>query len=438
MIRKEVGPGRLSVGQVWQERCSGPRWSSRNRRSDASTRAQSLRRDGGGAAERFKPKRYVRAPDAARPHPEADGVRRECPEFAAPPRMTGLSAPRFGEARALLGTARPRRCLTAAAVRGWAGTLRCRGTPATAGAAGGAGRTRSHECCPSVGAAVRPTAAAVGAESHRTAGSSRCSAGTQASTSTTRPPSSTAYTTRPNHSPPRCAHSASRPCHRPWSPGRPLTLQCRAPAARSRPTPDHADRSASVRPSRLDVIPPTTAPACQLSNTRSHKNRSNGYALAAIDKFYRSIGVGRPEVAREELARVAPRALAKADQRRFLRAVEGCPSARDRAIATVFFYTGLRLSELAALEVGDLSVSARRGRLRGSLGEGRRRPGRCPSAAFAATPSTSGPPQGRTRWPPGPRPAVRRRRVPPCGCRGRRVASAPAALVPVSYTHLTL
>src|SRR5664280_995156 len=71
-------------------------------------------------------------------------------------------------------------------------------------------------------------------------------------------------------------------------------------------------------------------------------------ALAAIDSFYRSIGVGRPEVAREELARVAPRALAKANQRRFLRAVEGCPSARDRAIATVFFYTGLRLSELAA------------------------------------------------------------------------------------------
>src|SRR5450759_5241434 len=142
---KGGGTGSAERGPVWQERCSGPRWSSRNRRSDASTRAQSLRRDGGGAAERFKPKRYVRAPDAARPHPEADGVRHECPEFAAPPRMTGLSAPRLGEARALLGTARPRRCLTAAAVRGWAGTLRCRGTPATAGAAGGAGRTRSHD-----------------------------------------------------------------------------------------------------------------------------------------------------------------------------------------------------------------------------------------------------------------------------------------------------
>jgi integrase len=49
------------------------------------------------------------------------------------------------------------------------------------------------------------------------------------------------------------------------------------------------------------------------------------------------------------------------------------------AIATVFFYTGLRLSELAALEVGDLSVSARRGRLRVRSGKGDAdRASRCP------------------------------------------------------------
>jgi len=93
-------------------------------------------------------------------------------------------------------------------------------------------------------------------------------------------------------------------------------------------------------------------------------------ALAAIDNFYRSLGIGRPEVAREDLAQVAPRALGEDEQRRFLRTVEGCPSARDRAIATAFFYTGLRLSELAALEVADLSISARRGRLRVRSGKG--------------------------------------------------------------------
>ena len=93
-------------------------------------------------------------------------------------------------------------------------------------------------------------------------------------------------------------------------------------------------------------------------------------ALAAIDNFYRSLSLGRPEVAREGLAQVAPRALEVDEQRAFLRAVERCPSVRDRAIATLFFYTGLRLSELAALEVADVSVSARRGRLRVAFGKG--------------------------------------------------------------------
>jgi site-specific recombinase XerD len=93
-------------------------------------------------------------------------------------------------------------------------------------------------------------------------------------------------------------------------------------------------------------------------------------ALAAIDNFYRSLGGGRPDVAREELAQVAPRALEDADQRAFLRAVEACPSARDRAIATVFFYAALRLSELAALDLDDVEMSARRGRVRVRTGKG--------------------------------------------------------------------
>ena len=93
-------------------------------------------------------------------------------------------------------------------------------------------------------------------------------------------------------------------------------------------------------------------------------------SLAAIDSFYRSLGVGCPEVAREDLPQLAPRSLDPAEQRSLLRAVERCPSARDRAIATVFLYTALRLSELAALEVGDVSMSARRGRVKVRLGKG--------------------------------------------------------------------
>lgn len=93
-------------------------------------------------------------------------------------------------------------------------------------------------------------------------------------------------------------------------------------------------------------------------------------ALAAIDNFYRSLAAGRPEVLREELAQVAPRSLEEADQRRFLRIVEASPSPRDRAMATVFFYAGLRLSELASLDMTDIEMSARRGRLKVRTGKG--------------------------------------------------------------------
>ena len=93
-------------------------------------------------------------------------------------------------------------------------------------------------------------------------------------------------------------------------------------------------------------------------------------ALAAIDNFYRSLGAGRPDVPREDLPQLAPRALEEDEQRRFLRAVEASPSPRDRAIATVFFYTALRLSELAALELVDVSLTARRGMVRVRAGKG--------------------------------------------------------------------
>jgi len=100
------------------------------------------------------------------------------------------------------------------------------------------------------------------------------------------------------------------------------------------------------------------------------KPSSVNQALASIDNFYRSLGMSRPEVAREDLAQVAPRALEEDEQRRFLRAVQSTPAARDRAVALVFFYAGLRLSELAALGERDVALSARRGRVTVRSGKG--------------------------------------------------------------------
>ncbi len=144
-------------------------------------------------------------------------------------------------------------------------------------------------------------------------------------------------------------------------------------------------------------------------------------ALAAIDNFYRSLAAGRPEVLREELAQVAPRALEEAEQRTFLRIVEAHPSARDRAIAMVLFYGGLRLAELAALDVADVEVSARRGRLKVRTGKGDAyREVR--STVRAARPSTSGLRPGLTPWPPWLGPTAPRQTCRLCGCHARASA----------------
>ena len=95
-------------------------------------------------------------------------------------------------------------------------------------------------------------------------------------------------------------------------------------------------------------------------------------ALAAIDNFYRSRSMGRLDVAREQLPQVAPRALDETEQRKLLRAVERLPSVRDRAIVTIMLYTGLRLSELAALVVTDVAITARKGMVTVRSGKGDR------------------------------------------------------------------
>jgi site-specific recombinase XerD len=90
------------------------------------------------------------------------------------------------------------------------------------------------------------------------------------------------------------------------------------------------------------------------------KPASVNLALAALDSFYTQLGLGRPVVRREELSKNAPRAITVEEQRRLLRIAERA-GARDRAIVVVLLYTGLRLAELVALDVGDLRISARKG-----------------------------------------------------------------------------
>lgn len=94
-------------------------------------------------------------------------------------------------------------------------------------------------------------------------------------------------------------------------------------------------------------------------------------ALAAVDDFYIRRGLGPAQALRVDLPDAAPRALEPRAQVRYLRAVDGCPSPRDQALALVPFYAGARISEVVALDVDDVRLSARKGVLR-IFGKGER------------------------------------------------------------------
>lgn len=84
--------------------------------------------------------------------------------------------------------------------------------------------------------------------------------------------------------------------------------------------------------------------------------------LAALQDFYTWRGLGQPQgVKRHQVARHAPKALDPRAKLRYLRAVEACPSARDQAIALLPLFAGTRIAEIAALDVADVRLSARKG-----------------------------------------------------------------------------
>jgi site-specific recombinase XerD len=102
---------------------------------------------------------------------------------------------------------------------------------------------------------------------------------------------------------------------------------------------------------------------------RGWKPSSVNLALAAVDHFNRFLGLGPANVKREPLAQAAPKSLSEQQQRALLRAAE-VSRPRDRAIVTLLLYTALRLHELVDLDVGDVSISARKGLLVVRSGKG--------------------------------------------------------------------
>jgi integrase len=94
--------------------------------------------------------------------------------------------------------------------------------------------------------------------------------------------------------------------------------------------------------------------------------------LAAIADFYTRTGRGTPHVRRLELPQQAPRALSTKTSTQWLRSVERWLNPRDRVLALLPFYAGLRLGETVALNLTDVQLSARKGTIIVRSGKGNR------------------------------------------------------------------
>ena len=78
--------------------------------------------------------------------------------------------------------------------------------------------------------------------------------------------------------------------------------------------------------------------------------------LTAVDHLYAHLGLGPVRVERGQLPQRPPRTLDAKQQVRYQRAAQEWPQARDRAIFLLLLHSGVRPSELVALDVEDVRL----------------------------------------------------------------------------------
>ena len=100
------------------------------------------------------------------------------------------------------------------------------------------------------------------------------------------------------------------------------------------------------------------------------RHACDGHALR-VARHHSHLGVGRPVAKRERVPVTAPETLEEPEQRQFLRAAQKCGSVRDTAIALLLLlYTGLRVEKVHHLDLIDVPISARRGKVIVRAGKG--------------------------------------------------------------------
>lgn len=95
---------------------------------------------------------------------------------------------------------------------------------------------------------------------------------------------------------------------------------------------------------------------------KSSPQTINAY-LTAIDSFFFFLGLGRANASRESLPDFAPQTLSASEQQAFVSAISRVKRPRDRALANLLLYTGIRIYECEQLSVNDVVLTENKGHL---------------------------------------------------------------------------
>ncbi len=95
-----------------------------------------------------------------------------------------------------------------------------------------------------------------------------------------------------------------------------------------------------------------------LQNQLEYSCTTINTTLSTLDHFFIYIGLGEPRVERAIVARGKPVVLTAREETRLLEALAESQSLRDRALVLLLLRAGLKVAECAALNVGDVILTA--------------------------------------------------------------------------------
>ena len=137
--------------------------------------------------------------------------------------------------------------------------------------------------------------------------------------------------------------------------------------------------------SNREQLTPKSITPIDLGEYKRHLLEGRGFKPATVNRRLASISAfckwaqeqglvdGNPcdEISVVPEVRTAPKWLTKGEQYALVRAVQKANRPRDEALLMLMFHTGLRVSEVSNLRIGDISISPRKGEIivRGGKGE---------------------------------------------------------------------